>query len=114
MQERSLQVLSNDAYNRRGVIDELEANSSEIHRLKQALAQQQHSLESTRAGSTLSIDAAVAPLQAQMKNERRTMMNEINALRDSVSHSMEKQMQQISHSTQAFQRNLVDTIQRAV
>ena len=104
MQERSLQVLSNDAYNRRGVIDELEANSSEIQHLKQALAQLQHSLESTRAGSTLSIDAAVAPLQAQMKNERRTMMNEINALREIVekqlSHSMEKQMQQISHTIQ--------------
>ena len=120
-QERRVEALSHDVDGRRGIInahmvDEnrwMRSIESEIGQLKQdisvkaSLAEVKTGLESTRCGSTMSIDAAVSPLQAQMKIECSSVMNEVNALRV----TMQNQLSEVSTSTQAFQRNLIEAVE---
>ena len=66
-------------------------SQSEINHIKQAVDEK----------------VSMVDVEIAINKERQKMMTEINTL-------MERQQQQISQSTQAFQRNLVDTIQKAV
>lgn len=130
-QERRVEALSHDVDGRRGIINSVEAHmsdenrwmrsiESEIGQLKQdisakaSLAEVKTGLESTRRGSTMSIDAAVSPLQAQMKIECSSVMNEVNALRVTMQHQISEQMKEMSTSTQTFQRNLIETVKLVV
>jgi hypothetical protein len=116
-----VEALSHDVDGRRGIInahmvDEnrwMQSIESKIGQLKQdisvkaSLAEVKIGLESTRCGCTMSIDAAVSPLQAQMKIECSSVMNEVNALRV----TMQNQLSEVSTSTQAFQRNLIEAVE---
>jgi hypothetical protein len=130
-QERRVEALSHDVDGRKGLINSVEAHmsdenrwmrsiESEIGQLKQdisakaSLAEVKTGLESTRRGSTMSIDAAVSPLQAQMKIECSSVMNEVNALKVTMRHQISEQMKEMSTSTQTFQRNLIETIKNVV
>jgi hypothetical protein len=130
-QERRMEALSHDVDDRRGIINSVEAHMSdekwwmrsvenEIGHLKQdiatkaSLAEVKTGLETFRRGSTMSIDAALSPLQAQIKIECCSVMNEVNALRLTMQNHISEQMKEISNSTQAFQRNLIETIKMVV
>ena len=130
-QERRVEALSHDVDGRRGIINSVEAHmvdgnrwmrsiESEIGHLKEcivtkaSLAEVKTGMESIRRGSTMSIDAALPPLQAQMKIECSSVMNEVNALRVTMQNQISEQMKEMSTSTQEFQRNLIETINTVV
>jgi hypothetical protein len=65
-------------------------------------------LESTRRGSALSINAALSPLQARLKMDIGAM-NEVNDVRATLQH-----LDTITNTTQAFQKNLTETMKMVV
>ena len=83
--------------------DQLVALSDEVRQLKRTKQLQEKRIDGL-VDIVHSMDNAQSEIAAK---ERQNMMVEINTL-------MDRQQQQISQSTQAYQRNLVDTLQQAV
>ena len=94
--------------------DQLVALSDEVRQLNRTKQLQEKRIESLvdivrSIDNSQAVDnkASINDVDIAINKERQKMMIEINTL-------MEKQQQQISQSTQAFQRNLVDTIKQVV
>jgi hypothetical protein len=130
-QERRVDVLCHDADSRRGTINIMEAHMQEensrikslgmeMERLKQEVATKaslvdvKTGLKSTRLKSNHSL----SDLKAQLKRDNITVMNEVNDMKAFIQKQhlecFDKQMQQMSTGTQAFQRNLVDAMKQTV
>lgn len=130
-QERRVDAICHDMDSRRGIINTMEAHildensrmksiGLEMARLKEEVAAKA-SLVDVKTGlksSRLKSNASLSDVKDQLKRGNTTVMNEVNELKEwmqkQYSLGLENQMHEISTSTQAFQRNLVDTMKSAV
>jgi hypothetical protein len=103
-----------------GLCHNVEGIDLELGRMKQDITSKASlndvtaGLESTRRGSALSINAALSPLQAQLKIDIVAAMNEVNDVRAMLQKQISDHLDTISNTTQAFQKNLMETMKMVV
>ena len=103
-----------------GLCHNVEGIDLELRRMKQDITSKASlndvtaGLESTRRGSALSINAALSPLQAQLKIDIVAAMNEVNDVRATLQKQISDHLDTISNTTLAFQKNLMETMKMVV
>jgi chromosome segregation ATPase len=104
-QERRVDVLCHDADSRRGTINIMEAHMQEENSRIKSLG-----MEMERLKQEMATKASLVDVKTGLKSTRLKSNNSLSDLKA----QLEKQMQQISTGTQAFQRNLVDAMKQTV
>ena len=130
-QERSVDLLRHDLDSRREFLLKMESYcldentwrksvGSEITHLKQALAQQRQDistkatsvdvnagLESAKLETSMSMAAAISPLQTSIQDEIRVIMNDVSSWKESMD-------QKISEKMQPYHENIATTMRDAI